>query len=96
MKKWADIEREYINDSKSKFSYYFIKNKDEKIKSKLTKCVRDKINFAGDYYQNCIEWSHYMTESEIGAGLKGSPKGATLFRIKNRNLRMYRDASKSL
>ena len=100
MKKWADIEKEYVNDPKSKFSDYFIKNKAEKIKSKLTKSVRDKINFAGDYYQNCIEWSHYMTKSEIDAGLKGSHKGATLvnafMRIKNRNLRMYRDASKSL
>ena len=52
MKKRADIEKEYINDPKSKFSDYFIKNKVEKIKSKLTKSVRDKINFTDDYYQN--------------------------------------------
>ena len=52
MKKRADIEKEYINDRKSKFSDYFIKNKVEKIKSKLTKSVRDKINFTDDYYQN--------------------------------------------
>ena len=100
MKKWADIEKEYINDPKSKSSDYFIKNKGEKIKSKLTKSVRDKINSAGDYYQNCREWSHYMTKSEIDAGVKGSYRGATLLnafmRIKNRNLRMYRDTSKSL
>ena len=100
MKKWADIEKEYVIDPKSKFSVYFIKNKAEKIKSKLTKNVRDKINFAGDYYQNCTEWSHYMTKSESDAGLKGSHKGATLvnsfMRIKNRNLIIYRDASKSL
>ena len=49
MKKWADIEKEYINDLKSKFSDKFIKNKAKKIKSKLTRSVRDKINFAGDY-----------------------------------------------
>ena len=100
IKKWADIEKEYINDQKSKFSDYFIKNKAEKIKSKLTKSVRDKINFAGDYYQNCIEWSHYMTKPETDLGLKDSHKGAALvnafMRVKNRNLRMYRDASKSL
>ena len=53
MKKWVDIEKEYVNDPKSIFSDYFIKNKAEKIKSKLTKSVRYKINFAGDYYQNC-------------------------------------------
>ena len=100
MKKWADIEKEYINDLKSKFSDYFIKSKAEKIKSKLTKSLRDKINFAGDYYQNCTEWLHYMTKSEIDAGFKGSHKGGTLvyafIRIKNRNLRMYCDALKSL
>ena len=41
-----------------------------------------------------------MKKSEIDAGVKGSHKGATLvnafMRIKNRNLRMYCDASKSL
>ena len=36
MKKWGDIEKEYIKDSKSKFLDYSIKNKAEKIKSKLT------------------------------------------------------------
>ena len=69
-KKWADIEKEYVNDPKSNFLDYFIQNKakSNKIKSKLAKTVRDKINFAGDYYQNCIEWSHYMTKYEIDAG----------------------------
>ena len=97
MKKWADIEIEYINDPQSKFSDYFIKNKAHQ---KLTENVGDKISFTGDYYQNCIEWSHDMRKSETDAGLKDSHKGATLvnafMRIKNRNLRMYRDASKSL
>ena len=41
-----------------------------------------------------------MTKPEIDAELKGSHKGATLvnafMRIKNRNLRVYRNASKSL
>ena len=41
-----------------------------------------------------------MTKSEIDTGLKGSHIGATLvnefMRIKNKNLRLYRDALKSL
>ena len=35
MKKWGHIEKEYIRDSKSKYSNYFIKNKAEKIKPTL-------------------------------------------------------------
>ena len=36
MNESGHIEKEYIKNSKSKFSDYFIKNKTEKIKSKLT------------------------------------------------------------
>ena len=50
--------------------------------------------------RTAIEWSHYMTKSEVDAGLKGNHKGAKLvnsfMRVKNRNLRISRDASKSL
>lgn len=95
-KKGTNIEKEYISDPKSKFSDYFSKNKAEKIKSKLPRSARDKINFTGDYYQNCMEWSHYRKKSEIDTRMKVVKLVNAFMRIKNRNLRMYRDASKSL
>ena len=95
-KKETHIEKEYISDPKSKFSDYFSKNKAEKIKSKLPRSARDKINFAGDYYQNCMEWSHYMKKSELDTRLKVVKLVNAFMRIKNRNLRMYCDVSKTL
>ena len=43
-----------------------------------------------------MEWSHYMKKSEIDARLKVVKLVNAFMRIKIRNLRMYRDASKTL
>ena len=101
MRMWVNIEKKCIKDPKSKFSYCFIRNKADKIKSKLTKSAPDKINFDGNYYQNCVESSHYITKSEIwNARVKGAHKTGTLVHafmsIKNKKLRMYHHTLKVL
>ena len=43
-----------------------------------------------------MEWSHYMKKSEIDTRLKVVKLVNAFMRIKNRNLRMYCDVSKTL
>ena len=73
MKKWADIEKEYVDDPKSKFSDYFIKNKDKSnqinpLNTKYTKWPNTLKQFVGKLPTSCFlsVFGHF-----VGLALKG-------------------------
>ena len=74
--------------------------KAELLRSKVAKPIRDGAGYKGDYTQNCIEWVNFLSKNEIDAGEKNHHKCITIHeaitRLKDRFLRLYRDAVKAL
>ena len=77
-----------------------MKFKAEFLRSKVAKPIRDGAGYKGDYTQNCIEWVNFLSKNEIDAGEKNYHKYITIHeaisRLKDRFLRLYRDAVKAL
>ena len=101
VEKWDTIEKDHTkNQPPHMFSKYFKEHKAEKMKHKMIKWARDQISYKGDYFQNCIEWAHYMSKSEIDVGQKGAHKTVSLVeaikKIKQRYLRMYTEGVKAI
>ena len=74
--------------------------KAELLRSKVAKPIRDGAGYKGDYTKNCIEWVNFLSKNEIDAGEKNHHKCITIHeaitRLKDRFLRLYRDAVKAL
>ena len=99
--KWNGLEKEYSkNEASRTFAKYFQDNKADKMKTKMIKGVRNKVLLDGDYRQNCIEWAHYMSKSEIDAGVVGAHKKVSLTeaidKLKQRYLRLYTESVKCI
>ena len=77
-----------------------MKFKAELLRSKVAKPIRDGAGYKGDYTQICIKWVNFLSKNEIDAGDKNCHKCVTIHeaigRLKDRFLRLYRDAVKAL
>ena len=101
IEKWNEIEKYHTkNDPPGKFATYFMKFEAELLRSKVAKPIRDGAGYKGDYTQFCIERVNFLSKNEIDAGEKNYHKYITIHeaitRLKDRFLRLYRDAVKAL
>ena len=101
IEKWNEIEKYHTkNDPPGKFATYFLKFKAELLRSYVTKPIPDGAAYKGDCTQNYIEWVNFLSKNEIDASDKNYHKCITIHkaisRLKDRFLRLYRDAVKAL
>ena len=93
MENWNELEQRYTV-SESLFSSYFLAHKVEIVRNHMTVKARNEVNFAGDYRQNCIEWTHFMVKREVDRGVKDYHKSASISeaitRLKDRAIRMQK------
>ena len=87
--RWDEIERNTTRNDPPRFTQYFERHKEEKIRCHMTKYVREKADIQGVYGQNPIEWLHFMSKTEIndfmrntGVTHRGAPLSAALDALK--------------
>ena len=46
----------------------------------MVKRASSKVTFTGNYHQNCIEWTYYVSKPEIDAMSSGAYKTTQIFK----------------
>ena len=64
----------------------------------MIKGVHSKVSFTSNYRQNCIEWNHYISKSDIYTAdvnaYKTTQIAEVAVKLKQKYLRMYRERLK--
>lgn len=97
--KWIDIENKYTAQKGENFVKYFEKYKLVEVKEKMSCYATNKYK-TREHGQNPIEWLNYLAKDEINTdtdsqSYKTAPIKTCIKKLKNRSLRLYRDAMKA-
>ena len=65
--KWGRVERSFTQNDPPKFCMYFSRYKENQIREKIAKYIRDHAGVPRGFVQNPVEWLHYMSKLEIDA-----------------------------
>ena len=98
--KWIDIEKKYTTRKGTDFIMYFEKHKLNKVKENMSKYATSKFK-TKEHGQNPIEWLNFLVKDEINTDTESqSHKTASMKtcikKLKDRSLRLYRDAMKAI
>ena len=97
-KKWDEIEKRFTKNNPPKFTSYFTRHNQLKIRNKMAKYIRERAGVSRGFGQNPVE---YMSKTEIddvaeGAKHKNVRLTTALQSLKGRVLRLYKDAAKAV
>ena len=98
--KWIDIEKKYSTRKGTDFIMYFEKHKLNKVKENMSKYATSKCK-TKEHGQNPIERLNFLAKDEINTDAESqSHKTASIKtcikKLKDRSLRLYRDAMKAI
>lgn len=98
--KWIDIEKKYTTRKGTDYIIYFEKHKLNKVKENMSKYATSKYE-TKEHSQNSIEWLNFLAKDKISTDTesqshKTASKKTCIIKLKNRSMRLYRDAIKAI